>query len=261
LILAMVAVAIGLAAWWQRQLSVQLAAAAERGQLDACLRYSSQLHALRWIPGHPPHDQDRCRRAKASLLWQRQQWAEALQLQRQLLASPTVTGADRQRFNDWQAELQNTALSRFRAGDLKGALAALAPIGEDHRADGNALGDQLRQNWNRNRLESERASKLVRQARWWEALDSLHRLDHPWWQRQAQQLNRRVQQGLALLKQTESEHDGHGDLPHTVPVAQLDAEVGKRIAAGLDEWKAFEAACRALGGRVVEAGPETACQR
>jgi hypothetical protein len=44
-------------------------------------------------------------------------------------------------------------------------------------------------------------------------------------------------------------------------VAQLDAEVGRRIAAGMDEWKAFESACRDLGGKVVEAGPETACER
>jgi hypothetical protein len=29
----------------------------------------------------------------------------------------------------------------------------------------------------------------------------------------------------------------------------------------MDEWSAFQAACRALGGKVVEAGPETGCQR
>jgi len=110
-------------------------------------------------------------------------------------------------------------------------------------------------------LEWERASKLVDQARWWEALDSLHRIDHPWWQRRAQALNGKVEEGLKRLKGQDREHDGHGDLPQSVPVAQLDAEVGRRIAAGMDEWKAFQAGCQALGGRVVEAGPETACQR
>jgi hypothetical protein len=44
-------------------------------------------------------------------------------------------------------------------------------------------------------------------------------------------------------------------------VAQLDAGVKQRIAAGMNEWKAFESACRDLGGKVVEAGPETACER
>ena len=57
------------------------------------------------------------------------------------------------------------------------------------------------------------------------------------------------------------EHDAHGALPHTVPTAALDAEVRQRIAKGQDEWSAFQGACRALGGKVVEAGPETACQR
>jgi hypothetical protein len=46
-----------------------------------------------------------------------------------------------------------------------------------------------------------------------------------------------------------------------VPEAQLDAEVRKRLARGENDWAAFEAACRSLGGKVVEAGPETACQR
>jgi hypothetical protein len=46
-----------------------------------------------------------------------------------------------------------------------------------------------------------------------------------------------------------------------VPVAELDPRVQKRIAAGMSEWKAFETACAELGGKVVEAGPETACER
>ena len=48
---------------------------------------------------------------------------------------------------------------------------------------------------------------------------------------------------------------------HTVPVEQLDREVQRRIAEGQDEWTAFQGACKALGGKVVEAGPETGCQR
>ena len=35
----------------------------------------------------------------------------------------------------------------------------------------------------------------------------------------------------------------------------------RRISAGMDEWQAFQEACKELGGRVVEAGPESACQR
>jgi hypothetical protein len=29
----------------------------------------------------------------------------------------------------------------------------------------------------------------------------------------------------------------------------------------MDDWKAFTSACRDLGGKVVEAGPESACRR
>jgi hypothetical protein len=46
-----------------------------------------------------------------------------------------------------------------------------------------------------------------------------------------------------------------------VPGAQLEAAVQKHLARGLDEWQAFEKGCRELGGRVVEAGPESACRR
>jgi hypothetical protein len=66
---------------------------------------------------------------------------------------------------------------------------------------------------------------------------------------------------LATLKEEEAEHDSHGSLPHTVPTAQLDTLVQRKLAQGLGEWQAFRSACADLGGRVVEAGPETACQR
>ena len=46
-----------------------------------------------------------------------------------------------------------------------------------------------------------------------------------------------------------------------MPSYQLDTLVRQRLAKGMDEWSAFQDACRALGGKVVEAGPETACQR
>ena len=48
-------------------------------------RYSEQLAALRWLGGTAPMEQGRCRRLKAAQLWQGGQWAEALQLQLQLV--------------------------------------------------------------------------------------------------------------------------------------------------------------------------------
>jgi hypothetical protein len=134
-------------------------------------------------------------------------------------------------------------------------------MGDDQRADGNSLGDRLSENWTRNRLQFERAQRLGDQQRWWEALDALTRIDHPWWKTQSRDVQAKVKKGIEGLKGQERERDAHGQLPHTVPAEQLDALVRQRIASGMDEWSAFQAACRALNGKVVEAGPETACQR
>ena len=182
-------------------------------------------------------------------------------MQQQLVASPAGIPADRQRLAGWQEDVRRSAFGRFQAGDLEGALAALAPLGELQRGEGRALGDDLRAAWNRNRLQHERAGELIGKARWWEALDALNRIDHPWWQARSEPLRRQVQQGLSRMQGAEREHDGHGDLPHTVPADRLDALVQRRIAGGMDEWQAFREACGELGGRVVEAGPESACQR
>lgn len=252
---------MGFVYWWERQLPGKIARAAATGQLDDCLRYSDQLSALSWLPGRMPIEQGQCRREKARLLWRSGQWRQALALQRQLLGSPAASRSDQQQLDGWQEELHRSALERFRSGDLKGALESLAPLGEERRPDGNALGDQLRQNWTRNRLAWERASALVGKARWWEALDSLNRLDHPWWIRKGEGVRRQIAVGLAKLQEREREHDSHGDLPHTVPTTSLDAEVSRRIATGMNEWQAFQSACGALGGKVVEAGPDAACQR
>ncbi len=261
LTLGSLAIAVGGVYWWERQLPRRLAEAVASGRVDDCLRYSEQLAALRWLPGRAPQDEGQCRREKARQLWEQERWAPALTMQRQLVNSSAGTPADRQKLTGWQEELRRLALTRFRAGDLEGALAALAPMGEHHRADGRAIGDELRANWNSNRLQNDRAAQLVSQERWWEALDSLNRIDHPWWQTKSQPLRDRVQEALSKLKEEDREHHSHGELPHTVPTDRLDALIQRRIAGGMDEWQAFQEACTELGGRVVEAGPESACQR
>jgi hypothetical protein len=178
-----------------------------------------------------------------------------------VINSRAGTPSDRERLARWQRQLRSLARTSFQAGDLQGALAALAPLGEERKDDGSAMGDDLQAIWNRNRSQLERASMLVKQQRWWEALDSLNRIDHPWWRQQSEPLREQVKRGLEQLKGKDREHDSHGSLPHTVPAEKLDALVQRRIAAGMDEWKAFQEACRELGGKVVEAGPESACQR
>jgi len=261
LTLGLVAAVVGGTYWWERQLPQRLEQAAARGDLEACLRYGEQLEALRWLGGRTPQDQGNCRRRQAALLWHQERWREALQLQLQLANSKAGGEADRQRLLAWQEELRQKALTRFQRGDLNAALALLAPMGEDRRRDGSALGDRLQEVWTRNRLQHERAAQLAGQQRWWEALEALTRIDHPWWSQQSQATRDQVNAGINRLEGRAREHDGHGSLPHTVAADRLEREVQQRIATGMDEWSAFQSACRALGGRVVEAGPETACQR
>ncbi|MFM7315264.1 MAG: hypothetical protein ACKO0M_19235 [Cyanobium sp.] len=259
LTLGPVVVLVALVYWWERQLPARIQQAASSGRLEDCLRYGEQLAALSWLPGGVPLEQGHCRRARALQLWQADRWGEALRLQRQLVLSPEAGPEDRRRLNQWQESLHDGAIARFRGGDLPGALKRLEPIGE--AAGGGGLGDTFRQIWDRNRLLLERAERLSRQSRWWEALDALNRIDHPWWRQRSAGVRARVQKGVESLRGQDREHDSHGAVPHGVDSARLDALVRRRIAAGMDEWKAFDQSCRELGGKVKEEGPDTACER
>ena len=261
LTLGPVAVGVGLVYWWERQLPLRIQEAASQGRLEDCLRYGEQLAALSWLPGGVPQEQGRCRRDRALQLWQADRWSEALRLQRQLVQSAEARPEDRQRLETWRETLHDQAITRFRAGDLAGALRRLEPIDAIQGGGKGSLVDELRQNWERNRLQLERAERLSQQARWWEALDALNRIDNPWWRQRGTPVRARVQKGLASLKGEEREHDSHGALPHSVNSDRLDSLVRQHIAAGMEEWQAFEKGCRELGGRVVEAGPDSACQR
>jgi hypothetical protein len=263
LTIGLVAAGVGSAYWWESQLPQRLGQAAAAGRLDDCLRYSEQLAALRWLGGNAPLEQGRCRRLKADQLWRQGGWAEALRLQLQLVNSPAGTDADQRRLLSWQSELETRARDRYAAGDLRGALRVLSDLNASHNAEGTALGDILREDWNRNRWHQQRARQLIPQKRWWEALDALNRIDHPWWKRHTQDLRQQVERGIESLRRGDQhDHDSHGgELRSNVPEDRLNSLVSARIATGMDDWEAFSSACRELGGQVVEAGPETACRR
>lgn len=261
LTLGLLGCAVGGVYWWEGQLPGRLETAAAQGDLDACLRYSEQLQALRWLGDRTPGKQGECRRRKAVQLWQQKRWRDALLLQLQLVNSLGGTAADRAQLGAWQEWLRESAIEQFKAGNLEESLALLEPMGEHQRGDGSALGDELRQIWERNRLGLERARRLADQQRLWEALEALNRIDHPWWRNQGATVKQQVETGITGLNARDRERDGHGSLPHSVPVAELDRLVRSRIEQGMDEWSAFQSACAAMGGRVVEAGPDSACQR
>ena len=263
LTLGLVATGVGSAYWWEKQLPRQLERAANQGRLDDCLRFGEQLAALRWLGGKAPQEQSRCRRLKAQELWRQGTWAEALKLQLQLVNSGSSTPADQQQLLNWQQQLETRALTLYRQGNLEQALQTLGTLNAAHNANGTALGDQLREDWNRQRFLKERAAQLIPQKRWWEALDALNRIEHPWWKQNTKELHRQVELGIeALRSEHEAEHNSHGsDLQSNVPAERLNALISEKVAAGADDWQAFSSACRELGGRVVEAGPETACRR
>jgi hypothetical protein len=157
------------------------------------------------------------------------------------------------------ATLRQEALRHFNQGDPEGAVAALARLGQTQPSEAAALQEALRSNWNRNRLEAAQAERLAAMGHWWEALDALNRLDHPWWQRHSQALRRRVEQGAAALEQEHDQHS-HGPDPAGVPTERLDAEIRKRLRLGLPQWQAFKEGCNAVGGEVLEEGPEVNCK-
>lgn len=203
-----------------------------------------------------------CRRQRAAELWRQNLWQEALTLQGALIdASSPEVNADRERLRQWRQSLRERALERFRGGDLKGALQRLEALERTTRAPDSALSRELRSLWTRNQQLQQRAERLSAEGRWWEALDSLNRIDHPWWRRRSSALRSRVQMELSRLQGADRLHDSHGALPDSVPPERLDALVRRRIDQGMAEWPAFAISCRELGGRVVEAGPDSACQR
>ena len=168
---------------------------------------------------------------------------------------------DLEKLQAWRRELRELAMQRFRAGELEAAVTLLEPLDRAPSSSSNRFSDSLRETWNRNRLEAERLDQLVQQERWWEALDSHNRLDHPWWQAQTQPQRRTVEQAIARIGDSQ-EHHQHGDArSDVISGADLDRAVQQQLDLGLEPWQAFEAGCRALGGQVEEDGPESFCRR
>ncbi|MGC6483230.1 MAG: hypothetical protein ACON4T_06675 [Synechococcus sp.] len=255
----------GLAYWWERQLPGRLDKAIRDQDTLACLHYSEQLAALRWLGQHAPEEQALCRRQAAQQAWNEGRYSDALGFQEQLVNSGIGNSAmqqqDQRQLKDWREDLRNDALDAFLKGDLDGALTRLQVVERGITHSGGHLSDSLQETWTRNQLEHQRLADMVQAKRWWEALAVLNRMDHPWWQTKAKPLRRVVEQAIDQRKDLE-EHQNHGDLPaHTVPNRALDQAVKRRIKEGMEPWKAFKTGCADVGGRVEEEGPESLCRR
>ena len=249
------------ALWWERQLPGRLRQALDSEDWSSCLELTEQLAALRWLEEGASKEQAHCRRQRAAQLWNDGDQAAALLVQQQLVQSDQAGARDEEQLQLWRKELRELAMQRFRAGDLERSIALLEPLERAATNSGNRFSDSLRETWNRNRLEAERLDQLVDQQRWWEALDSHNRLDHPWWQAQTQSQRGTVEQAIARIGDSQ-EHHQHGDgRSDVISGSQLDRAVQQQLDRGLEPWQAFEAGCRSLGGQVEEDGPESFCRR
>jgi hypothetical protein len=244
---------------WKQHLTRQLRAASADQQLEVCLRLEQRLQPLEWVPSPPADDPGRCRREAAERLWGAKKPELALRLQQDLVQSKASTSDDVQRLHQWRGELQRSALRAFEQGDLATALTQLRLSDSSGRDPGvKAMAAQLQEIWGKNRADLERAQGMATKKRWWEALSALNSLNHPYWRGRSLPLRKTVERNLAKVEKARVET--HGPLPYAIPRERLDALVQKRVAAGVPDWQAFGEACRALGGRVVDGGPEATCE-
>lgn len=255
------AIATG-AYWWEKQLPERLQSAIAANDYASCIRTSEQLAALRWLGDGAPEEQALCRQKHAEQLWDQGDPIAALALQQQLVASGHGDlELHRKTLERWRQAVMDQAIALFRQGELHKALELLAPLKGHARSSISQLSATLMEIWNRNQLEQRRLVQLVEQQRWWEALDSLNKLDHPWWQQQARATRERVENAIQALDEAQ-EHQQHPAVNTDVISGDaLDAAVENQLRQGLDPWMAFSAGCIHLGGHVEEDGPESFCRR
>ena len=244
--------------WWQQQLPARVRRAAANEDWSECLQSSEQLQALGWPGKQVSAEQPLCRRLQAEALWGKGDQLAALLIQQQLVISAGSTTGDAAQLQTWRQSLKQQALIRYQQGDLTEALKLLS--GAEQSAQDKTLSAALEDNWHRNRLEAERVGDLVGDQRWWEALDRLNRLDHPWWQQNTQEQRRTVNEAITALSSSEA-HLQHGlGESDVIQGESLNMAVQEKLEQGMEAWTAFEAGCRSLGGKVQEDGPESFCR-
>ena len=203
-----------------------------------------------------------CREKRAEQLWIQGDPIAALALQQQVVASGHGDlELHRETLQRWRQALMDQAVGLFRQGELQQALELLDPLQGHARSPISQLRATLMEIWNRNQVEQRRLVQLVEQERWWEALDSLNKLDHPWWQQQAHATRLRVENAIQALDDAQ-EHQQHPTVhADVISGDELDAAVEDQLRQGLDPWTAFSSGCSHLGGLVEEDGPESFCRR
>ncbi len=248
--------------WWQSQLPARLQQAVDNDQLDTCLRLGEQLAALRQLNSDEQAIVAGCLREQASRNWQNDRRRLALDQQRQLVLRSGNPAAEERRLQQWRQQIKREAMETYQRGEARQAMDLLSSSGETRFTDGQQLHASFEDHWATNRYAYSQAASAAASEDWWEALDQLNRLNHPWWQRKALSLQADVRRQAAAMGRSNQPKDSHrdsGDQP--ISDAELDAAVQRHLSLGLSDWQAFELGCSELGGQVMEQGPESSCQR
>ena len=232
--LSMVLAIAGGAFWWEKQLPAHLRTAIANQDYEGCIRASDQLAALQWLGQSAPAELALCRQRHAEELWTQGATHQALDLQYKLVVSKQGDlDKHRATLNQWQQAIQERAIRLFRQGHLEPSLALLKPLELQQREPIRDLRKTFQEIWNRNSVEHTRLGRLVQQERWWEALDSLNRLDHPWWQSKAEVLKKRIETSLAGFD-SGTEHNQHAEEPSDVISGEeLEQAVQRQLIQGI----------------------------
>ena len=247
---------------WHGIMVERLRRAAGAGDFGRCVKAGGYLPYLVYWAGDEARLLNRCRRRLALEGWDKGNHQEALDLQEQVVRSPQAIAKDHLLLSTWVDQRRQEARDHYRKGDLASAVAVLQQlsIGQDPLRDD--LISHLQVRWNRNRDLYAKAVALSAEERWWESLNAINWLDHPWWRARSQPLRSTVIAATQQAGEPEgNDADHHNGLSHTVPVDELDERVRHHLIRGLDGWNAYVQACQELGGVVIQRGPESACRR
>lgn len=228
----------------------------------ACVASGEQLVHLRPLQLAEATQLAHCRRILANDYWVTGEHQKALDLLERLIDSPQVVAADQVQLSEWVRQRKDRAIEHYRQGELSTAVALLREFSDLQDPNRDTLIESLQIRWNLNRQLHEQAMQLRAEERWWEALDAVNQLDHPWWRAHAKPLQDEIVTATQALAVQGLGRDGHdGRVRHNVPVADLDRRVRLHLTRSGDAWHAYVQACRELGGVVVNYGPESVCHR
>ena len=247
---------------WQYQLTQRLQRSVMNEDQATCVASGEQLARLRPLNAAEAGQLAHCRRVLASDYWVKGEHQKALDLLERLVTSPRMAAADHVQLSEWVRQRREQAVEQYRRGDLSTAVALLQELSDLQEPYRATLIESLRIRWHLNRQFHQEAKRLRDEERWWEALDAINRLDHPWWRTHAQPLRDEIVTATQALDGQGVGRDGHqGSTRHNVPLEDLDRRIRLHLTRSVDDWSAYVQACHELGGVVVDYGPESVCRR